>query len=69
MKVNRWSNDRQEVLDLVNAVALKCRDCSCWSLNEVAKCFDTDCPLYPYRNDGVVTNAKLSDLMERRKKG
>ena len=62
----KWKNDRKDVTDVINAIYLKCIDCSCWAVKPVEECFDDLCPLYPYRLDGDISRTKTAILIEAR---
>jgi hypothetical protein len=62
----KWKNDRDDVQNLVQAITDKCIECSCFQLSEVEQCFDTDCPLYPYRVDGRTGKARITFLQAKR---
>ena len=64
--MSRFDNDRDEVKAVINAIRLKCLDCSCWQQDEVEKCWDNICPLYPFRMEGkAVGLARLRELREK----
>lgn len=50
----------------LRAIRLKCIDCMCGSMNEVALCPSEDCTLYPFRF-GKNPNVKLSDEERERR--
>jgi len=57
----------KEIPKLLNAIKLRCLDCSAYSPNEVKLCVIPSCPLYPYRTGRLQQDKKLSSKITKEK--